>query len=232
MSAFLLNDLSGEVVPLTVTPRENPELTEAQGVLISREDCMPYRYCYDGTGFDIHLLTGDVPAEEDYAARFESVPHLILLRYVFPGLTSGVRVLRGVSLNVKTELGKVKIEAGAFTGEFSFDRSEALVYTYHKTESTPRSALKIDLRYYQAHSTSLKRENALLLKTNEQALEVIGKQERELKKLREDRNRLRQELDSQKKKNERDRNSWNWKVGSAMLAGPKAVRNVFKKGKD
>ena len=246
VSAFLLNDLSGEVVPLTVTPRENPELTEAQGVLISREDCMPYRYCYDGTGFDIHLLTGDVPAEEDYAARFESVPHLILLRYVFPGLTSGVRVLRGVSLNVKTELGKVKIEAGAFTGEFSFDRSEALVYTYHKTESTPRSALKIDLRYYQAHSTSLKRENALLLKTNEQALEVIGKQERELKKLkgeqelsreelktlREDRNRLTQELDSQIKKNERDRNSWNWKVGSAMLAGPKAVRNVFKKGKD
>ena len=114
-STILINELSGKVVPLSITPVKTANVTTSEGKILNYDDYQYYQYNYDGAGFRI-----DIDFEQ--LTRYPELigNNYIILSYDFTHCR-GNWLLKGINGNAKKTAEKFIYENEKYRGEISFD---------------------------------------------------------------------------------------------------------------
>ncbi len=113
--ACLINENSGNMMPLEVQPVRARYLTESQGNVFNYDDYQYYQYDYDGTGFRITFDFKELAQKEGFMGD-----NYILISYDF-SVCSGDWLLKSITENAKGVLEKFIYKSEACVGRFAFD---------------------------------------------------------------------------------------------------------------
>ncbi|MBR2835504.1 MAG: glycosyltransferase family 2 protein [Coriobacteriales bacterium] len=115
LSALIVNDTTGSCMELPCESCTAAWLTKEQGLVIGPDDYRIYRYCYDGTGFQIDVDFARFDGREAFERN-----NIILIRYE-NWASSGVRNLRGVRKAARTVCESFIYNGEQSTGSIAFD---------------------------------------------------------------------------------------------------------------
>lgn len=113
--ACLINENSGNMMPLEVQPVRAHYLTESQGNVLNYDDYQYYQYDYDGAGFRITFDFKELVQKEGFMGN-----NYILVSYDF-SVCSGDWLLKSITENAKGILEKFVYKSEACVGRFAFD---------------------------------------------------------------------------------------------------------------
>ena len=115
VKAFLLNEYTGSMIPLTVSPIQTADLTKSKGYILNYDDYTYYQYDYDGAGFQLHIDFEKIAQELDCAVKY-----YVILSYDFKYF-SGDWLLKGIAGNAKKALEQYVYKSDLCTGSIVFD---------------------------------------------------------------------------------------------------------------
>jgi hypothetical protein len=113
--AALLNETTGSMLPLPVTPVRKQDLTELQGSVLNYDDYSYCQYDYDGTGFLIDIDFAELTRNSYFYGK-----NYIILSYDFRHCR-GEWLLKGITGNAKKTAERLAYEDGEHTGIITFD---------------------------------------------------------------------------------------------------------------
>ena len=113
--ACLINENSGNMMPLEVQPVRAHYLTESQGNVLNYDDYQYYQYDYDGAGFRITFDFKELVQKDGFMGN-----NYILVSYDF-SVCSGDWLLKSITENAKGILEKFVYKSEACVGRFAFD---------------------------------------------------------------------------------------------------------------
>lgn len=113
--ASLINENSGNMLPLKIQPVRAHYLTESQGDVLNYDDYQYYQYDYDGAGFRIAVDFKELVQKEGYMGN-----NYILVSYDF-SVCTGDWLLKSITENAKRILEKFVYKSEACVGRFAFD---------------------------------------------------------------------------------------------------------------
>ncbi len=113
--AVLLNENTGSVFPLPVTPVERKDVTTAKGNILNYDDYNYYRYDYDGAGFKIDVDFNEIAKRSEMQGI-----NYIVISYDFK-YNSGNWLLKGITGLAKKNAGKFAYEENECRGNITFD---------------------------------------------------------------------------------------------------------------
>lgn len=119
LNCFLLNDITGDVLPLDTVFAATPELTVKCGKVFNYDDYTTYQYNYDGCGFRTQFNVQELLAQKEG-------PYLLMIEYE-NHLIQGCRVLRGLSQNVLSILNTLTFSSEEKTLRLSTDPRSTLI---------------------------------------------------------------------------------------------------------
>ena len=115
LKACLINENSGNILPLEIQPVQAHYLTESQGDVLNYDDYQNYRYDYDGAGFRIAVDFKDLVQKKGFMGN-----NYFLVSYDF-SVCAGDWLLKGIKENAKRILEKFVYRSEACIGRFAFD---------------------------------------------------------------------------------------------------------------
>ena len=113
--ACLINENSGNMLPLEVQAVRAHHLTESQGNVLNYDDYQYYQYDYDGAGFRITFDFKYLVQKEGFMGN-----NYILISYDFT-VCSGDWLLKSITENAKRVLEKFIYKSESCVGRFAFD---------------------------------------------------------------------------------------------------------------
>lgn len=120
VSAFLLNDVTGQKLPLDCKPCPSPQLTNDRSQTFRPCDDRPTPYCYDGCGFVIKLPLADLDVVDGLEGN-----NSIVINYS-NWAASGSRILRGTNRHAWEGTRKTVIESDRYHGRITSDKRGTL----------------------------------------------------------------------------------------------------------
>ncbi|MBO4391233.1 MAG: glycosyltransferase family 2 protein [Lachnospiraceae bacterium] len=120
MNCFLLNDITGDILPLDTVFAATPELTAKHSKVFNYDDYTTYQYNYDGCGVQARLNVQELLAQKEG-------PYLLMIEYE-NHLIRGYRVLRGLSQNVLGMLKTLTFSSEEKTLHLSTDPRSTLIF--------------------------------------------------------------------------------------------------------
>lgn len=128
VNCFLLNDITGETLPLETSPDLSAGLTKKNGKIFNYDDYTTYRYNYDGCGFTAHVRAEDL-------LNLGQGPYLLMLEYRNQ-LIRGCRPLRRLSPSVMELMGKTLLSSETCTIRPATDERSTLILEVQRTDET------------------------------------------------------------------------------------------------
>lgn len=164
--AYLLNEQTGSVLPLPVTPVQTASLTESQGSILNYDDYTYYKYDYDGAGFRIHIDFEKLAHGQEFAGK-----NYIILSYDFR-YCSGDWLLKRITGTAKKPLEQFVYKNDIYTGRIVFDSQNIIsLVVLENKEAEGQDQTKPDTVKKQFSSTvagkhliKMKKENEKLKK--------------------------------------------------------------------
>ena len=115
VKAFLLNEHTGSMIPLPVSPIQTADLTKSKGYILNYDDYTYYQYDYDGAGFQLHIDFEKIAQELDCAVKY-----YVILSYDFKYF-AGDWLLKGIAGSAKKALEQYVYKSNLCTGRIVFD---------------------------------------------------------------------------------------------------------------
>ena len=122
LGAYLINEITGAVLPLTVGPWTCPFLTRDQGTVLNYDDYRYYHYDYDGAGFVITL------DQETFEEAPEHMGRNVLIMQYENRMMQGVRIFRGMPEKIKKQMLAWKGIGPHYCGRFGVDVRDTVFY--------------------------------------------------------------------------------------------------------
>lgn len=170
--ATLLNETTGSMLPLPVTPVRKQDLTELQGNVLNYDDYSYRHYDYDGAGFRIDIEFAEFAQDSNFHGK-----NYIILSYDFRHCR-GDWLLKGITGSAKKTAERFAYEDGEHTGKITFEAQNIIcVDAGRKQDKKPENPGTDILRKIQPAFTSttagkqlvkLQKENRTLLKSKEE----------------------------------------------------------------
>ncbi len=189
--AFLLNETTGCMFPLPVSPFRKHDLTELQGNVLNYDDYSYCRYDYDGAGFQMDVDFAQLVQNEGFIGN-----NYIILIYDFVHCR-GDWLLKGITGNARTKAGKFIFEDKEHIGKITFDAQNIIrVVLDMKQDKKPENpgtdilrSIPVEFKSTMAGKqlVKLQKENKNLQKKNkvlEKENKVLLKRKEELDKIK------------------------------------------------
>ncbi len=241
---FLVNERTGAYREAKVERIRSDYLTEEQSS--NGQDL----YCYDEAGFRTCLDLSEAGLSEEMEGK-----NVLLIGYRSP-VSEGWRVLRGVSQEARFALPGLRVLLDGYHLSV-YEEMDGTPVVWIRDNAALSGKEIID--QLKEENDSLTEEVELLLEANEKAVacyqETIwerndlkhekekleakleektacyDRQKKEIREIRKELEGAKKELAGTRKKLDREMNSWNYRVGAKITAGPKKIRNLFRRKK-
>ena len=214
LGAYLLNEYTGAVLPLTVGHWSCPFLTKEQGSVLNYDDYRYYQYNYDGAGFVITL------DQESFEEGQQHMGRNVLIMQYENRMMSGERIFRGVEGKTKKKMLAYRGLGPYYRGRFGMDVRDTVFYILQDglesvSELTKENdELRTSNREFEKlHAATLReiekvrkeneemekrlellKENEILMEVSRKHADTYAEEERALKSARRQQNALGKDM--------------------------------------
>lgn len=192
--AALLNETTGSMLPLPVTPVRKQDLTELQGRVLNYDDYSYCQYDYDGAGFLIDIDFAELTRNSYFYGK-----NYIILSYDFRHCR-GEWLLKGITGNAKKTAERLAYGDGEHTGIITFDAQNIICIALGRKQNKKPENPGTDIlrRIPPAFTGTTAGKQLVKLQKDNKALQMDNRKfEKEIRTLR----KSKEELDKIKSSN-------------------------------